>query len=150
MQGDQKERKATVISCPSFLLEFTDIQIKQVLDNCELIMSIADVMLYVEVWQYRHAEEVYKLIYEVFQDVPSPDYCESENSDESYYGDECDWKELLTDEAFLEMQNSDFLSGSFQFSDLYDDIDEDVGQASYPVQLDPILNDVNMNEIDNH
>ena len=61
-------------------------------------------------------------------------------------GDECDWKELLTDEAFLEMQNSDFLSGSFQFSD----IDEDVGQASYPVQLDPILNDVNMNEIDNH
>ena len=84
MQGDQKERKATVISCPSFLLEFTDIQIKQVLDNCELIMSIADVMLYVR--QYRHAEEVYKLIYEVFKDVRSPDYCESENSDESDYG----------------------------------------------------------------
>ena len=31
MQGDQKERKATVISCPSFLLEFTDVLIEQVL-----------------------------------------------------------------------------------------------------------------------
>lgn len=109
MQGDQKERKATVISCPSFLLEFTDVQIKQVLDKCEFMTSIADVISHVEVWQYRHAQEIYKLIYEVFQDVPSPDASESEDSDESDYGDEFDWEEILTDESFLEMQNSDFL-----------------------------------------
>ena len=150
MQGDQKERKATVISCPSFLLEFTDVQIKQVLDKCEFMMSIADVISHVEVWQYRHAQEIYKLIYEVFQDVPSPDASESEDSDESDYGDEFDWEEILTDESFLEMQNSDFLSGSFQISCLMEDVEEDVGQASYPVQLDQILEDINMDEIDNH
>lgn len=44
MQGDQKGRKATVISCPSFFLDFSDVQIKQVLNNCEAISSISDVM----------------------------------------------------------------------------------------------------------
>ena len=79
------------------------------------------------------------MIYEVFQDVPSPDYCESEDSDESDHQDDCDWKELSA-----EIQNFDFLSGLFQVSALIDD--KDVGQAIYPVQLDSILNEVNMDD----
>ena len=82
MQGDQRGRKATVISCPSFFLEFSDVQIKQVLDNCEAISSISDVMKCVEVWQYKHAEAIYALFYEVFHDVPPPVLL-SESSDDS-------------------------------------------------------------------
>ena len=82
MQGDQKGRKATVISCPSFLLEFSDVQIKQVLDNCEVISSISDVMKCVEIWQYKHAEAIYTLFYNIFHDVPPP-VLASESSDDS-------------------------------------------------------------------
>jgi hypothetical protein len=66
----------------------------------------------------------YKLIYEIFQDIPPPDSCESEDSDDSGFEDECniDWKELIKDDSFLEMENSDFLCGSFQASGvLYDE-----------------------------
>lgn len=40
---DQKQRKATVIPCPSIFLEFIDIRIKQIIDNCCVITSIADI-----------------------------------------------------------------------------------------------------------
>jgi len=51
MQGYQKGRRATDISCARFLLEFCNAQIKQKLDNCEAILSISDVMKCVEIWQ---------------------------------------------------------------------------------------------------
>jgi hypothetical protein len=61
-------------------------------------MSINDVMFYVEVWQYRHAEIIYNLFYEVFQDVPVPILLETEENEDS---DEevllGEWAQLMED-----------------------------------------------------
>ena len=43
MQGDKKERRATVLSFPNLFLEFTKTQIEQVLEHCACIASIDDV-----------------------------------------------------------------------------------------------------------
>ena len=43
MQGDHNARRATVLSCPNFFLEFTKTQIEQVLEFFACIASIDDV-----------------------------------------------------------------------------------------------------------
>lgn len=81
MQGDQKERRATVLSCPNFFLEFTKTQIEQVLEHCACIASIDDVKRCAEIWQHKHAVEVCKIFSEVFDDMIH--MTRSEDSDES-------------------------------------------------------------------
>jgi len=66
VHGDHKGRTATILSCPSYFLQFTDLQIKQVLDHSELISSVDDVMACVEVWSYKHAEAIYTIFVDIF------------------------------------------------------------------------------------
>ena len=81
MQGDQNARRATVLSCPNFFLEFTKTQIEQVLEHCACIASIDDVKRSAEIWQHKHAVEVCKIFSEVFDDMIH--MTRSEDSDES-------------------------------------------------------------------
>ena len=38
-----------------FLIGFTEQQISQVLDNCDTLFSIDDILTYVEIWDIKHA-----------------------------------------------------------------------------------------------
>lgn len=148
MQGDQKGRKATVISCPSFFLEFSDVQIKQVLDNCEAISSISDVMKCVEIWQYKHAEAIYALFYEVFHDVPSPILASESSDDSEDEGDENwhEWPDLLEDDSFQQMLNSGLFGDSTEISGLFANSEDEIQQTNhmYPLELDLVLQNVDM------
>ena len=148
MQGDQKGRKATVISCPSFFLEFSDVQIKQVLDNCEAISSISDVMKCVEIWQYKHAEAIHALFYEVFHDVPSPILASESSDDSEDEGDENwhEWPDLLEDDSFQQMLNSGLFGDSTEISGLFANSEDEIQQTNhmYPLELDLVLQNVDM------
>ena len=95
MQGDQKERKATILSCQSFFLEFTKIQIKQVLENCEYITSVANVTRCVKIWQSKHAKAIYNMFYEIFGTYIF-DSDDSEDDDNGIM----EWTNLLKDDSF--------------------------------------------------
>ena len=55
-----KEHNASIIGCPTKLLEFGAVQIQQVIDNAEHIFSIPDVLKHVDIWQRKHAVSVLK------------------------------------------------------------------------------------------
>ena len=101
MQGDQNERRATVLSWPNFFLEFTKTQIEQLLEHCA---CIDDVKRCAEIWQHKHAVEVCKIFSEVFDSIIHLN--RSEDSDESEE-DNDDHEDLSiyfqNDTSFLEM-----------------------------------------------
>lgn len=148
VQGDQKGRKATVISCPSFFLEFTDIQIKQVMDNCGVITSIADIFSHVEIWQKEHAESIYKLFYEIFHDVPPPSSMEGDSSDDSDSDDltTCNSDIKDVDESFQDMQIFDILSDSFEMSTIAPNDEENAAEATYPDSLNSLLQNIDIDK----
>ena len=131
IQGDQKERKATVLLCPNFFLEFTKTQINQVLENCAFISSIADVRTCAEIWQHKHAVDICNIFCEVFGDMTqsagNDESDESEEDDDSYE----ELLQLQQDNSFLEMVESG-LFNSLEETELMDDIDENANIANYP------------------
>lgn len=114
------------------------------LDNCEVISSISDVMKCVEIWQYKHAEAIYTFFYNIFHDVPPP-VLGSESSDDSEDdGDE--WPDLLEDDSFQEMLNSGLFGDSREISGLFANSEDDIQQTNhmYPLELDSVLQNVGM------
>ena len=57
------------VSCPSILLEFGQIQIDQVLENCNNLFSSDDVLSKVEIWRMAHAQFILNLLQIVFEDI---------------------------------------------------------------------------------
>ena len=57
------------VSCPSILLEFGQIQIDQVLENCNNLFSLDDVLSKVEIWRMAHAKFILNLLQIVFEDI---------------------------------------------------------------------------------
>ena len=98
MQGDHNARRATVLSCPNFFLEFTKTQIEQVLEFFACIASIDDVKRCAEIQQHKHAVEVCKIFSEVFDDIihltRSEDSEESEE-DKDDHEDLKDWSKSI-------------------------------------------------------
>ena len=140
-QGDQKERKATVLLCPNFFLEFTKTQINQVLENCAFISSIADVRTCAEIWQHKHAVDICNILCEVFGDMTQPagndESDVSEDDDNSYE----ELLQLQQDNSFLEIVGSG-LFNSLEENELMDGIDENANAANYPSLLDLVIPNV--------
>ena len=61
-----KEHNALIIVCPTKLLEFGAVQIQQVIDNAEHILSISDVLKHVDILQRKHAVSVLKIFESTF------------------------------------------------------------------------------------
>ena len=51
------------------LLGLSELQIEQVVSNCEQIFSLEDVMRIVEVWDTCHAKKILDLLVSVFKDI---------------------------------------------------------------------------------
>ena len=58
----------TPVSYPNLFLEFGEVQIKQVLEHCDKILTISDIMKYVEIWREVYANNILLALYEVFND----------------------------------------------------------------------------------
>ena len=58
----------TPVSCPTMFLEFTEVQVSQVMKHCDKIFSLQDVKHYGEIWRDVYANNILAAIYDVFQD----------------------------------------------------------------------------------
>lgn len=57
------------VSCPSVLLEFGQIQVEQVLQNCNNLFTLDDILSKVEIWRMAHARFILNILQIVFEDI---------------------------------------------------------------------------------
>ena len=113
----QGESKFSAISCPSFLMEFGDYHIKQVMNNAPYILSMKDIYKHIEIWRLKHAIEIYKILKGIFPEMQNellPDIPEDEVD---IFEDEDD-----EDDNWMRLFNESF-NTSFG-SDMFIDADE--------------------------
>ena len=93
---------------PQFLLGFSGVQIDQVLDNCENIFTVQDVLDKVEIWDLKHAHIIIDFMSQVFGDIDEIDNCIFDGDISSIALDCCDtwngeWDDLLHDDSLFEL-----------------------------------------------
>eukprot|EP00112_Aurelia_sp_Birch-Aquarium-sp1_P013752 Seg2933.4 transcript_id=Seg2933.4/GoldUCD/mRNA.D3Y31 product="hypothetical protein" protein_id=Seg2933.4/GoldUCD/D3Y31 len=57
------------VSCSSVLLEFGQIQVEQVLQNCNNLFTLDDILSKVEIWRMAHARFILNILQIVFEDI---------------------------------------------------------------------------------
>ena len=109
LKKKSRNEHVKTLTDPQFLLGFSELQTTQVLDNCENIFTVENVLDKVEIWDLKHAHKIIEFISQVFGDIGEIDDCIFED-DISLTGlDHCDdtwnreWGELLNDESLFEL-----------------------------------------------
>lgn len=127
------------ISCPSFLLEFGNFHITQVIENANVIASFNDILKVIEIWQLSHAVEIWKFMRNIFTDLADERRPEISLEDTDINEDECDddWVRLFND-SITEDSMAAILEGESM------DIDEDVQLVdnNFPDAVYNVLNNV--------
>eukprot|EP00112_Aurelia_sp_Birch-Aquarium-sp1_P006879 Seg1751.5 transcript_id=Seg1751.5/GoldUCD/mRNA.D3Y31 product="ATP-dependent DNA helicase RecQ" protein_id=Seg1751.5/GoldUCD/D3Y31 len=101
------------VSSTSILFEFDVYHIKQVLEHCQYLFNITDIMKYIELWRAVHANNVYLALCSVFEDMEESVtpllITEDAFQDMEYIAE--DWEDIMEAEScFEEMEDSDFMS----------------------------------------
>ena len=121
-----------------FMLGFSDQQITQVLENCDKIFTLEDVMSYVEVWHEHHAYKIMEIISSVFADCEptehgtldkNADSDEEEEESDTWLGD---WERLVDDEELFELAVENLSLSSLNAS-MNDTLDNTMDSENLPV-----------------
>ncbi len=101
-----QEGKAKVLLTPKFLLGFSELHILQTVEHCHEIFSYSDIYSHVEIWDEKHALQIYRILTDVFGDLEEYTFASEENKDDdddSDIGDEAfqQWNEIANDEELL-------------------------------------------------
>ena len=99
------------VGSTGILFEFDNYQITQVLRNCDSIFNINDIADCVEVWRHVHANNIFKCMSEVFDDMDSSDFplSLSEEDFEDMEVIDDDWELIRDDSSSAELfDNSKF------------------------------------------
>ena len=136
-----EHNNASIIGCPTKLLEFGTDQIQQVIDNAEHIFSISDVLKHVDIWQRNHAVSVLKIFESTFNDVEG--LMRDSDSDEDYFEDgNHEWVEMVNDQSIMDLiDQSEWEVESMLEDAPHDNVDND---AAYPEFLDSVIGDINI------
>ena len=131
--------QVSAISCPSFLLEFGNFHIAQVIENANVIASFSDILKVIEIWRLSHAVEIWKLMRNIFTDLANERVPEIPLEDTDINEDECDddWVQLFNDSI-----TEDSMAALLECESM--DIDEDVQLVDYnfPDAVYNVLNNV--------
>lgn len=93
------------VSSTAILFEFDHYQINQVLDNCDHLFDMNDIISCVELWRNIHANNVYVALSQVFEDMDSPNsslLLSVEDFEDMEVVEE-DWEEIREDSARVEL-----------------------------------------------
>jgi len=124
---------------PKFTLEFSELQIQQVLDHCAMLFSIADICRFVEIWDLQHAFKIHGILQEIFGDLEDTDIgSEEEMSDEEEDFLGRDWNDLALDDEMANM-----VLDNLSFSQWQDSMEESVEEAQVEIPfsaLDAVVN----------
>ena len=129
--------QVSAISCPSFLLEFGNYHMEQVIENVNIIASFNDILKVVEIWRLTHAAEIWKLMKNIFMDLVDATLPEIPVEDTDICEDESD------NDGWLQFFNESIneISMTALLEDESMDIDEDV-EYGFPDVVDNVLNTV--------
>lgn len=104
-QGDVK----TLTNLP-LLIGFSDVQISQVVDNCNKLFTMDDVYKRIEIWHSRHAKMILTFVKSVFMVILEPSEVQTANFDMETYDDSDDeldfslnteWDAIIKDDDFV-------------------------------------------------
>ena len=121
-----------------FLVGFSELQIDQVIKNCDKLFSIDDVTTYVEIWDNRHAHSVMQFVSQTFGDIPDDEMCYNQLDAEECQEDEDDfedWNFILDDDDFCALA-MDNLSTSLLDVSLNETIEDETINALEHMTLD--------------
>ena len=132
--------KVSAICCPSFLLEFGNFHIEQVIEHANVIASFNDILKVIEIWRLRHAVGIWKLMRSIFTDLANETLPEIPVEDTDINEDETDdhdWMRLFN-ESITEVSMTALLEDESM------DFDEDVERVDhgFPDVVDDVLNNV--------
>ena len=86
-----------------FLIGFSEQQISPVLDNCDKLFSIDNILTYVEIWDIKHADDILSVIVQTFGDCDDLQYQHQEDDSNKYDDMLCldEWSMLPDDDELF-------------------------------------------------
>ena len=116
--------------------EFTPLQIKQVLDNCDKIKTLQHVETFVEVWRREHSRALLSAIHQVFGDVHSSELEAPESEDEDIEEFAQEWADIRDDSELCQLlSESDLLNVDVHMEDIDQSGNEEVNMSSVIANL---------------
>ena len=125
------QNSSGAVASVNMLHEFTPLQIKQVLDNCDKIKTIQHVETFVEVWRREHSRAILSAIHQVFGDVHSSELeaPESEDEDMEQFAEE--WADIRDDSELCQLlSESDLLIVDVHMEDIDQSGNEEVNMST--------------------
>ena len=110
-----------LVSCSTVLYEFDNLQVQQLINNCEKIFTLRDIFKLAEIWRYNHAKKILSIFHEVFGDIDIT-FNEMDVEEEDFEDMEIvhnDWNEM-------QENNSSFISVS---TTLMEELDQTSDQS---------------------
>ena len=108
-----------MVTCPTYLLEFNAFHVNQVIECCEKLFSVDDVLTSVEIWRHHYARGVVKIISDVFGDIDTAQLLQEDDFLEDSIAS--DWGEIRDDSALVSMLDSQDLEDMSYFMDTDND-----------------------------
>jgi len=99
------------VSCPNILLEFNRFHIQQVVDNCQHLFTIKDIVRSVELWRLKYAFQVLIVLANAFGDVDLDIEMQQEDDIVGYDSVISEWSQIRDDSTLLEVLDTNDFEG---------------------------------------
>lgn len=152
--GKIKGQAFDSFSNPQFMLGFSHMQIKQVIENCDHLFSIQDISHYVEIWDIKHAHKIQSILQNVFGDIGEQEFVSLKEFKSDVNDDKDDdeqwrllWDDFVPDEDLAEILLCESLNISSQLDVTC--MDETVSSsASFPDVAIEAIESMNLTDDD--
>ena len=122
------QNSSGAVASVNMMHEFTPLQIKQVLDNCDKIKTLQHVDTFVEVWRREHSRAILSAVHQVFGDVHNSELEAPESEDEDIEEFAQDWADITDDSELCQLlRESDLLNVDVHM----EDIDQSGNEEAY-------------------
>ena len=102
-------RAMSHVTYPTTLMQFGKYQIEQVIEHCDKIFTLENVMDYVEIWNKKYAVSIFKIIKDVFCDIErdiTDSDSDSDSSDDMPADSVSLSDDMVIDKSFLSLINT--------------------------------------------
>jgi len=112
-----------MVTCPNILMEFKSFHINQVLQHCNVLFTINDILHKVEIWRMQYAIGIQQTLQTVFDDMFLDNLQNNECMISCEMSNYSDWSQIKDDSTLNEMINSQDLEDLSSFNFCMDTID---------------------------
>ena len=125
------QNSSGAVASVNMMHEFTPLQIKQVVDNCDKIKTLQHVETFVEVWRREHSWAILSVIHQVFGDVHSGELEAPEREDQDMEEFAQEWADIRDDSELCQLlSESDLLNVDVHMEDIDQSGNEEVNVSS--------------------